>query len=1653
MKNVTTQDILRIINTPSESKLSASVREVIRGSGGGKGGSKTPKEAPNTLQSQATIKIVEAISEGPIKGFPGDAQAIRFDKTPVQNLDGSFNFEGIKFEYRLGTPDQDYMPGFPGAESVSAVNTEIKFAKPVIRTVSSSTVDAVRVVLRLPQALTYMDTKSGDLNGYRVGIAIDTRPTGGTWIQVLTDTIQGKTITAYEEAYRIEKPVGATGTWDIRVRRTNQESTVATTVDRIDWFTTTEIIDIKIAYENAAVAGIAVSAESTGGNVPVRSYLVDGLVIKVPTNYTPTVYNNDGTVASYASYSGTWDGVSFKYSWTDDPAWIVYDLLTNTRYGAGDYVDEGIIDQYSFYEASKYNCELIDPEQNGQLRPRFTCNMSIMTREDAWKMIEAVAGTCAANVAISPGSIRLMQDRPQLPIATINNAMVYNGEFTYTGIDLASRTTAVKVTFNNAADGWLPNDVLEVAPQDYIDRYGYNEQSISALGVTNESQARTMAKWVIESTMSPQEIVDFKVSVGGVLSFQHGDVINIVDNFYVNSQMSGMVKDATSVSNYFNINLDRMLYNIGTSTPISNGSQMKIQLRTGQEIIGTLSSIVTSNVDPVGGIGSVQARWTPAAGQPAVTVDDLVNTPFIIVSVVQPRQFKIMSIAKDSTGVWSIQGVHYDIGKYARVEQGIVIPQPPFSVVDSWVVGQPQNLTFVPETYINPQGIVRMRLSLDWDDVAATGLVPIKGYRVRIRRENNPYEWTEMLNQSEHRIDDAIPGVYEVSVYAYNARGIQSPALNGYFTLQTYEGEPSPLPTPSGFELIGGGTAFTGTNFTIKWNPVVSTTAATLKDYKITFYTDADSEVYTMYQTGTQLLIDRSQIIAWYGSAVRSIKISVNARDTLERLSLPVTATFTNAAPAAITGLSLTPGFTEYWVSHNQLTDMDLAGVYVWHSTTSGFTPSIYTLAASDIAYSTEHLVVAESDTQYYVRVAAYDTWSDQGLNISSELSVKTNSNLIGIVLDAPTGLTASSTIYTTDTGVELASMVVQWNNTPHAIGYVLEIVNLTTGDASWPAIGQSPAGGTTSHTFDAIPGNQYRFRVKATASTSESPWTAPYTITAAADTVGPTAPTTLVVTPAYSAMSLNWTNPPDEDLVAIEIYRRTTGSGNGTLITTINSSQAVALTSYYDANLTIGNKYAYRVRGIDRSGNFGDYSNWSILQTVANVPTGSINGESIAAGSVGESQIMNDAITAAKILNGAVGSAELANLAVIADKIANGAVGTNQIANGGITETKIGDNSISTRTIIANAVVASTIAAGAVVADKIAASAITTDKIAAGAVTADTIAANAITANKIAADAITANHLSAGSVTADAIAANSVSTDALQAGSVTAGIIAANAVTATKIQANAITSTHIGANTIITNQANIGNAVVGTAAIIDGVITNAKIANATIESAKFAGQINSDNYVAGNSGWMIRRDTGAAEFGNINARGILKTGTSGQRVEVGNDAGFLMWAGNGVKNTNNAQFYIDTSGNAVFKGDVTANTITGNYQRVAIINWGGTVGGGSSAFTEVTRFTLDAPFKAGEYHTPIFNLACFVGSQSDNGVIRMAYQRLDGSTWTTITEYQVNKGGGVGSFEPMPGFDSPRNAATTYRIAIRNVQNGQRLVINGVIGTIYGIK
>lgn len=1277
------------------------LNQFLSGSGGGKK-QRTPKDSPNSLQSRATIKTVEVISEGEIKGIVGDLKGVYFDDTPVQNIDGSYNFPAIKYEARKGTPDQTYMPGFPAVESAVVVNTEVKYAIPVVRSVTSANVDAARIIVRLPQGLQYVDKDNGDQLGYRVGIAIDTRPTGGTWSQVFTNTITGKTTTSYEEGYRIEKPTGISTTWEIRVRRTNQESSSNSTVDRVDWFTLTEIQDIKVAYENAAVVGIALDSESTGGQVPRRSYLTDGIICKVPTNYTPTVYASDGSVSSYASYSGTWSG-GFKYAWCDDPAWIAYDLLTNTRYGAGNEIDPNDIDIYSFYAASQYNCELI-PNGSGGYEPRYRCNFAITTREDLFKVVNAILSNCRAYLWGGPGYIAIVQDRPQSPRKRINNAQVVDGIFAYTGTELSTRVTAVDVTFNDRLDRYQPRTITEQAPSSEINTYGYRKIEIDAIGIVDEAQARRLAKWTWDSTLTATEIVNFQVSWQNA-DIEMGEVVEIYDNFYIGAQVSGQVSGVTAISpTQYNVTLDRMLFQVGTSTPITNGQTMKIVKLDGLEVTGTLSGVTTHNDDPIGGKGYVTATWTVTSG--SITDIEVLDAPFVILSAISPRQFRVSKIEHASEGVYSITAILHDPTKYARVESGIYIPPPVFSVFSANAIAAPTNVTINAESYFTYDGSVKYRLRFNWDKVVDKYLA---GYRVRWRRENNQYQWSDLIKQNEFLLNDALFGIYEYTVFAYNTKNIQSPPTSGFYTFTSLDGQPSPIGAPTDVQIVGGGSTFTGTEFNLEWTAPDFTIEAVLKKYKVSVRDELDMITYADFyteSTETNITITRDMLARAAGYIPRTMVIKVRAVDTLDRLSNAGFNSISNEAPPKLTSITTVANTDFYIINHEDYTATpDAVGVVVHHSTSTGFAPSRSNLVLEDVG--TTHVVPASQETTYYVRIAVADTWSPDDLNYSDEFMVTTTEDVVGVIPNAPTGLVATSEIQTSSTGVETALVTVTWNKSTSATTqYDLEITNITVPSYQIVVVSQPLTGSTVSYSFSASPGHNYKFRVRSRGAANISEWTEYTLLTTAADSTGPVAATGLTLIPAFSSMVVQWTNPPDNDLVSVEVWRRVGSSGTGSLITTVASP----LTFFYDAGLNIGTAYSYRLRGIDRSGNYGTYTAWTSATNVANVPTGTV------------------------INNG---------------QLANGAVGTVNIQNGAITATQIAANTITGNLIAANTIVGNNIAANTITAAQIASNTITANEIQTGSITSELLQA----------DSVKAIHIDAGAVTADSVATNQIIT------------------------------------------------------------------------------------------------------------------------------------------------------------------------------------------------------------------------------------------------------------------------------------------------------
>jgi len=393
---------------------------IIGAGGGGKGGggsARVAQEAPDSLRSKAYARVVDLISEGEIEGLVDGLQSVYLDDTPIQNPDGSTNFSGVTLETRNGSQQQSYVPGFSSVENEVVVGVEVKASQPVVRSITDPDVDAVRVKVSVPQ-LTNQDTTNGDLNGSTVNFAIDRQVNGGGFVEMINDTISGKTTTKYQRSYYV--PLAGSGPWDIRVRRITADSTSSAVQNKTFVESYTEVVESKLRYPNSALVALRVDA-SQFSSIPRRSYDMKLLRVRVPVNYDPAT----------RAYSGVWNG-TFKIAWTDNPAWCFYDLVSSTRYGLGGYIPEAQVDKWALYRVAQY-CDQLVPNGLGGFEPRFTCNLYLQTREQAYKVVQDMASIFRGMVYWSGGAITVTQDAPADPVYQFAPSNVVDGEFAYQG--------------------------------------------------------------------------------------------------------------------------------------------------------------------------------------------------------------------------------------------------------------------------------------------------------------------------------------------------------------------------------------------------------------------------------------------------------------------------------------------------------------------------------------------------------------------------------------------------------------------------------------------------------------------------------------------------------------------------------------------------------------------------------------------------------------------------------------------------------------------------------------------------------------------------------------------------------------------------------------------------------------------------------------------------------------------------------------------------------------------------------------------------------------------------------------------------------------------------------------------------------------------
>ncbi|WJZ48860.1 putative tail protein [Halomonas phage vB_HmeY_H4907] len=708
-----------------------SAAEWIEGAGGGgKGGGgsqRTPQEAPNTLRSTSKARIIDALGEGEIVGLANGLKSVYLDDTPLQDENGAFNFQGVTVHTRTGEPDQTHIPGFPAVETANDVSTEVTQGAPIVRTVGNLDADAVRVTVQLP-ALNEQNTSNGDLVGASVEVAIDVRPMGGTWAERKRDTIAGKTTSPYQRTYRIE--LTGSGPWDVRVRRITPDSDAATLNNATYWATYTEVIDAKLSYPDTALVALEVDAQQFGNQIPARSYDVKGLIIRVPDNYDPAT----------RSYSGFWGG-NFKLAWSDNPAWCYYDLATKTRYGAA----LANVDKWALYQIGQY-CDELVPDGFGGEEPRFTFNTVLASQKEAITALHTLASAFRGMTYWGTNTVMPVADMPADPVKLVTPANVIDGEFVYEGTGLKARHSVAMVSYNDPNDNYR-QQVEVVEDAEAIELYGWRPLEINAVACTSRGQAHRLGKWTLASERAETETVSYRASLDHA-DVRPGDIISVSDPTTAGARLGGrIVATGTEALTLDNVPEQASGANWFLDVMLPSGA---VERR----------AVASFNGDEV-------ALANPLSAPP------IVGAVWILSSqAVEPRRFRVLANIEEAARVYHITALEHDPTKYGRIELGLDLPEPDYSLLPTGPVVAPYSLTAQAFTYL-AGGTEHQGMTISWtpsDDPR------VLRYIVEVQGPSD-LRWRTVYTESGTSVDlrDVEPGQWMIRVRGVTGIGTASP--------------------------------------------------------------------------------------------------------------------------------------------------------------------------------------------------------------------------------------------------------------------------------------------------------------------------------------------------------------------------------------------------------------------------------------------------------------------------------------------------------------------------------------------------------------------------------------------------------------------------------------------------------------------------------------------------------------------------------------------------------------------------------------------------------------------------------------------------------------------------------------------------------------
>ncbi|HEE6178719.1 TPA: host specificity protein J [Acinetobacter baumannii] len=711
---------------------------------GAKKGSKKQRQpviSPDSAQSKTFIKVLYGLAEGEIEGLANGLQSIYLEETPLQNADGSLNFENVKVDFRNGTNDQEYIEGFPAVESETAIDVELKSETPWVRAFSNLDLDAVRLRLKWGP-LRSQNATNGDVSGVTIEYAIDLQTDGGVWTEVLKTKISDKTSANYERAHRIDLPRADSG-WLVRVRRLTPNSSSEYISDKMYIAAVTEVIDAKLRYPNTALLGLQYDAE-TFGNVAKVAMDAKGRILKVPTNYNPAT----------RQYVGMWDG-TFKEAYSNNPAWIYYDICTVDRYALGDRLTPLMVDKWSLYRLAQY-CDQMVPDGLGGQEPRFTCNVYLQSAEGAFEILTKLAGVFRAITFWDGNSIICDADIPQDTYFTYTRANVIDGNFEYAGTRARDRHNVVKVAWDNPANHYKTEYEFVRDEKAIAEAGQVRILEIDAWGCTSRGQAQRAGWWALKSEQLETRTVSFKVGLDGYIPLP-GKVIEVADPLFAGRANGGRVSKISADRKSITLDRDDVVAVAGDRL-IINGEDGKAQTRIVQSISGRVVT-VTHEFDAI----ATQNVWV-------IDAQDLAT-----------MKFRVISITQDESHQFSVTALQYNPAKFDAIDKGAYFDEVPISIVNPSLQDPVSDLTITSESRVD-QGINLATMIVSW--AQAKGAVK---YQVEWRKDDGSWIKLPVTGNNSVEVPGIYAGQYQARVTAISAFEIAS--LPVYSTLTELSGK------------------------------------------------------------------------------------------------------------------------------------------------------------------------------------------------------------------------------------------------------------------------------------------------------------------------------------------------------------------------------------------------------------------------------------------------------------------------------------------------------------------------------------------------------------------------------------------------------------------------------------------------------------------------------------------------------------------------------------------------------------------------------------------------------------------------------------------------------------------------------------------------